>query len=149
MKPFDIGVIPCTSGKHPGGLTPLTLYKGGPFSMMMKHAQQRCGRILIMSAKYGLLELTDKVQWYEAYLPNLLPAEREALLKKLREQALVKFRGCRVLWYASRAYYEALAEAAPEVIPNICRPYKTLPSLTLYKVLSNEIQNHGVFPARR
>lgn len=146
---YDIGVIPCTSGKRPEGLTPLTLYKGGPFSLMMRHAQQRCRVILIMSAKYGLLELTDPVSWYEAYLPELSASERGKLLSLLRAQALKKLVGRKVLWYPSRGYWEAMAEACPEVIPSVIRPYRKLPSLRLFKVLSNEIKNYGQFPARR
>ena len=105
---YDIGVIPCTSGKRPEGLTPLTLYKGLPFSLMMRHAQQRCRVILIMSAKYGLLELTDPVSWYEAYLPELSASERGKLLSLLRAQALKKLVGRKVLWYPNRAYWLSL-----------------------------------------
>ena len=54
-KPWDVGIIPCTKSKWSTGLTPLSLYKGAAFSMMMKHSSQRCNNILIFSAKYGFL----------------------------------------------------------------------------------------------
>jgi len=148
-RTYDVGVIPCTSRKRPGGLTPVTLYMGGPFSLMMRHAAQRCRKVIIMSAKYGFIELTAPVRWYEAYLPKLAPHERRLLLDKLREQAPAQFIGKSVLWYPSQVYFDALVEATPTIAAGVTRPYKTLPSLVLYKVLSNEIKCYDSSPSRR
>lgn len=154
MKPrtYDFGLIPCTSGKRPDGLTPLTLYKGGPFSLMMRHAQQRCGEILIMSAKYGLLGLQDPVRYYDAYLPDLTEAERAALAWRIKSSEKLlgaSAPGTRILSYLPRAYHEFLAGAKPEIVGALKRPYANLPSLSLYAVLSHEIKNYGTHPARR
>lgn len=146
---YDVGIIPCTSKKNPNGQTPLTLYKGVSFSMMMRHAQQRCDVILIMSAKYGLIGLDEPIRWYEAYLPNLPEEDRKILLAKLREQAIAKLLGKKVLWYPSKVYWETLLEAFPRIAENIRRPYRKLGNLRLYKVLSNEIKNYDTLPARR
>jgi hypothetical protein len=117
--------------------------------MTLRHAQQRCGRVIIMSAKYGLLELQDPVSWYEAYLPALSAEDRASLLVRLRKQALEKLAGERVLWYPSTAYWDAFAEAAPELAKSVSRPYHKLSALMLRKVLSKEIKNYGFIPSRR
>lgn len=148
MKQFQLALIPCTAKKNAIGMTPLTLYKGGPFALMMKHAQQRADTILIMSAKYGLLHLSDPVRYYDAYVPNLSQVERVALIERIKKQAQ-DLGSLSTLSYLPRAYFEVLAEAAPEWSKTIRRPYKTLPSLTLFKVLSNEIKSYGVTPSRR
>jgi hypothetical protein len=147
-KPWDLGIIPCTSGKRPAGLTPLTLYKGGPFALSLRHAQQRCHQVMIMSAHYGLLRLSDPIRYYDAYLPTLTPEQRGALLGRLKHQ-LPQLAGLRVLSYLPKAYYLALLEADPTIVARFQRPYRKLPSLVLFKTLSNEIKHYGIHPARR
>ncbi len=143
---YELGLIPCTKTKNPVGVTALTLYRSSPFSVQLRHAQQRCSRILIMSAKYGLLRLGDRVAFYEAYLPTLTEEQQVALRDELRrkahEHALTRTPPNQVLCYLPRAYYEFLV--GTDLISNwaqkIHRPYKSLPTLTLTKVLSNEIK---------
>jgi len=117
---------------------------------MMRHAQQRCDKILIMSAKYGLLEMDSPVSYYDAYLPTLTEAERARLVEQLRCQ-IVPGWDCssRVLSYLPKAYYEFLAEVKPALASKLHRPYRKLPMLTLYKILSNEVTHYGIHPARR
>lgn len=146
---FDLAIIPCTSGKHANGLTPLTLYRGGIFSVMMRHAALRADKILIMSAKYGLLGLGDPVSWYNAYLPTLSPAERTTLIAVLRAQINPGWSDVRVLSYLPKFYYETLLEANPTVVSKFKRPYRNLGHLPLVKVLSREITNYDQFPSRR
>ncbi len=149
---YDVALIPCTATKHATGRTPLTLYKGGPFSLMIRHAQQRADLILIMSAKYGLIDVDADVFYYNAYLPDLTPQARARLIVRLRSQIEDRhslLMGGRVLSYLSKAYYEALAEADALVAVNVRRPYKKLPMLPLFKILSNEIKSYGQSPSRR
>lgn len=146
---WDLALIPCTASKHLTGITPITLYKGGPFSLMMRHAQQRADQILIMSAKYGLLGLGDSVSWYDKYLGNLSPQEHARLVVRLRGQIDPGWSGGRVLSYLPKVYFETLLEANPAVVGAFHRPYRKLPSLRLFKVLSNEIKNYGQSPSRR
>lgn len=147
-----VALIPCTSGKHATGVTPRTLYKGGPFSMMMKHSQQRCDRVVILSAKYGLLELNDTVSYYDAYIPTLSPAERAALVDRIRGQAAGRFNylyAAKVISYLPAAYWALLSETLEALAPTIARPYAGLGMLKLLQVLSNEIKHYGTYPARR
>lgn len=149
---YDVALIPCTASKHPTGRTPLTLYKGGPFSLMIRHAQQRAGLILIMSAKYGLIDVNADVFFYNAYLPDLTPQARARLIVRLRQQIDERhtlFTEGRVLSYLSKAYFTALEEAAPAMASKLRRPYKKLPMLPLFKILSNEIKHYGQHPSRR
>lgn len=146
---YDIALIPCTKTKNPVGVTPATLYKGGPFSLMMQHAQQRCDRIVIMSAKFGLLKMDDRVHDYEAYLPALTEGERTKLEYLMRIQA-ERLDGGSICSYLSKAYYDFLADCVPlETMARVRRPYRKLPMLTLYRVLSNEIKGYEAGYARR
>lgn len=158
MKPYDVAIIPCTSGKHANGLTPLTLYKGGPFKLMMRHAQQRTHSILIMSAKYGLLRLDDPVSYYDAYLPDLDATGRAELIERIRNRPLVELLlpgeqreddQPLVLSYLPKAYHQLLMEALEFSKSKYRRPYANLGMLSLFAVLSNEIKNYGKLPARR
>jgi len=146
---YEIGLIPCTKTKSPIGITPPTLYKGGPFSLMMRHAQQRCDRVIIMSAYFGLLKMDDRVHDYEAYLPGLDEAARRALALRIVERSDL-LDGASICSYLPKAYYEFLAAVIdPQIVQRIRRPYRNLPMLSLYKVLSNEIKGHETGLARR
>lgn len=149
---YSVAILPCTATKNPTGRTPLTLYRGGPFSLMIRHAQQRADVILIMSAKYGLIDVDADVSFYSAYLPDLTPQARARLLVRLRQQIESRYgllHDGRVLSYLSKVYYATLTEANQSVAERLRRPYKNLPMLTLYKILSNEIKNYGKNPSRR
>ena len=156
---WDLGLIPCTSGKNPHGTTPLTLYQGGPFATMVKHALQRCDQILIMSAKYGLLALDAPVAWYNAYLPDLDAVQRQLLAGKMQAQ-LYPLRGRRrVISYLPLAYHQFLrgTQGVGELaVDPICtaewiyrRPYHNVGMITAVGVLSRETKNYGTHPARR
>jgi len=149
---YDVALIPCTASKHATGRTPLTLYKGGPFSLMIRHAQQRADLILIMSAKYGLIDINADVFFYNAYLPDLTPQARARLIVRLRDQIDKRYgllHDGRVLSYLSKAYHGALEEANMSVASRLHRPYKKLPMLPLFRILSNEIKHYGQHPSRR
>ena len=160
---WDLGLIPCSATKNPSATTAQTLYRGGPFATMMKHARQRCDKIIIMSARYGLLLPHDPVVWYEAYLPDLDANERRFLAQRIQMQLLFPDRslwpGARVLSYLPLAYHQFLrgtqgvGELAVE--PGFTahwryrRPYHNLPSLVMISTLVHEIRNYGTHPARR
>lgn len=154
---WDLGIIPCTAGKNPDGVTPLTLYKGATFQTMVKHACQRCDHLLILSAKYGLLRITDPVSYYDAYLPELDDRARQALRLKVRAQlaegipqALRKPWGSRrVLSYLPHAYDEFLRLEAPAFRHVFRRPYAGQNMLTLLATLTAEIQAYGKQPSMR
>lgn len=147
---YALALIPCTAKKRPEGRTPATLYMGGPFSLMMRHAQQRCDAVIIMSALYGLLRLSDPVSYYDAYIPDLDAEERTLLIGRIRGQTWVRsFEGQRICSYLPQEYYALLAEALPELAKTIRRPYAGLPSLVMFRHLSNEIQGYGSCPSRR
>jgi hypothetical protein len=146
---FDVGFIPCTRGKNVGGVTAQTLYRGSLFSLAMQHAQQRCATIVIVSAKFGLLTPTSPVEWYDKYLPNLSPQERERLVVRVRQQLDPRWLTGRSLSYLPLSYFELLAEAAPELGAAMRRPYRKMGGVKLASRLVNEIKNYGTHPARR
>lgn len=150
MKParWDAALIPCTKTKNPLATTAGSLYKSAGFTLMVKHAQQRTGRIVIMSALHGLIRPEDRITVYDAYLPTLSREERAALLRKLRHQADA-LRGLKILSYLPKAYHEALLEAAPGLAGSLSRPYKNLGLMALFGVLGREIKNYGKEPSRR
>lgn len=145
MQRYDIGLIPCTATKNPHGLTPLTLYKGGPFSLMVNHARQRCKRIVIMSAKYGLLEENAKVQYYDTFIGDLNEDERRALVRNVQLSFLFDgWQGASILSYLWKPYWAVFNQALqefPGLKVRVATPYMGTPSLVLYKVLSNELKS--------
>lgn len=154
---WDLGVIPCTSGKNPDGVTPTTLYKGTLFANMMKHAVQRCDHVLIMSAKFGLLRLDDPVSYYDAYLPDLSPQMRERLKVRVRAQlaegipqTLSKpWDQRRVISYLPKAYHAFLLEASPAVAQRMRRPFEGMGMFRLVNCLSAEVACYGKSPSCR
>lgn len=153
---YDFGLISCTNRKNPQGMTARTLYTGGIFSTQMRHAQQRCDQVLIMSAKFGLLRPEDQVSYYDAYLPELSPQMRVRLIVRMREQAQ------RLIWdrmpdgqlptilsYLPKAYAEAFTEA-DDLLGNLMRrPYQHHAMLQLTALLSAEIVTYGTMEQRR
>ena len=159
---WDLGIIPCSSTKDPNAVTAQTLYRGGPFATMMKHARQRCDKIFIMSARYGLLALDDPVVWYEAYLPDLTANERRFLAQRIEDQLSFEkavLPGASVLSYLPLAYHQflrgTLGVGELAVDPDFTehwryrRPYHNLPSLVMMSTLVHETRNYGTHPARR
>lgn len=131
------------------GVTPVSLYRSSPFSITMRHAQQRCGRILIMSAKYGLLDLTDRVAYYDWFIATLTESQRTEMVVSLhltvQAKKLVGFEPPQVLSYLPALYFQTLAaETGPTWAMRVHRPYKALPSLTMMRVLSNETKGFEI-----
>lgn len=143
---YELGIIPCSKAKNAVGVTPLTLYRTTLFSVMVRHAQQRCGRILIMSAKYGLLRPNDRVAHYDSYLPTLGLQQRERLAGEMLIQwwslHLGEVDPSQVLCYLPKAYFDFMARLVhyQTWAQGLRRPYKSLGVLPLIKVLSNEIK---------
>jgi len=75
-----------TVGPVPAG----SLYTGGLFKKSLLFARQRCQRVYIVSAEYGLLELDDPVETYDTALGDLCRGERHAwairAVRKLRDK---------------------------------------------------------------
>lgn len=140
-KHYSLGIIPCTKTKRADGKTARTLYAGGPFSLFMRHALQRCDVVMIMSARYGLLELNASVRYYDATMGTLTSVERQELIRKLRMQ-MPWLVGRRTLAYVPKVYYEVALEACPGIAASWHRPYKTLPMLPLWALLKREIEDH-------
>lgn len=140
---YDVGLIPCTANKNPHGLTPLTLYKGGPLSLMVRHARQRCKRIVIMSAKYGLLEEDAQVQYYDTFIGDLTMEQKLDLIDCVREDLdCIAWKKATVLSYLWKPYWAVFQQANESRFQlNVRTPYMGIPSLILYKILSNELKS--------
>lgn len=148
---YSVGIIACSASKRPEGINPLTLYKGSLFATTVHHASQRCDRILIMSAKYGLLDLADPIRYYDAYLGNLDAFQRAELIAKIESEGKLRHppRDARVLSYLPEDYHALLLQALPHLQPITRRPYTGLPMMAFVRTLSNEVKNYGKEPARR
>lgn len=151
---FDLAIVPCTAKKNPHGRTARSLYAGNMFNIMMKHAQQRADKIVIMSAKYGLIDLDAEVSWYNTYLPDLKKEERAALANNIELALLFYPARPRVLSYLPNAYHEFLrggkdVGAGLTETWNYRRPYAHLNMFQLMTVLANEIRFFDVHPSRR
>lgn len=52
------------------------MYKSTLFNYSFKYLNKRCDKIFILSAKYGLLELTDEIAPYDVTLNKMNKADR-------------------------------------------------------------------------
>lgn len=146
---WDVGFISCSASKNPTGTTPTTLYRGTIFAIQMKHAMQRCDQVIIVSAKYGLLQLTDSVSWYDQYLGGMtedqLASWRSLVASQLGKLPVDLWKTR--LSYLPAGYHDQLLLAAPWLSP-MRRPYviRMQPQM---RILFNEIKNYGINPDRR
>lgn len=116
----------------------------------MTHAHQRADRIMIMSAKHGLVDLDTPMRYYDAFITSISTQERLELIAKVRKQVepLIGLRTISYLWIP---YHEVIVEASPHFAGSLRRPYQGLPTMpaTLQKILSREVANYGSCPSRR
>lgn len=147
-KPYALALIPCSKRKNAVGITPLTLYTSTSFVTALRHAQQRCDQVLVVSAKYGFLQLQERIAHYEAYLPDLDLSQRAALAVEMRarmiELQVLQTPPQQVISYLPAAYFDFLAsiDIARDWALQINRPYKRLGFLKVMKVLTDEIRNY-------
>ena len=140
MKRYDVGIIACSRTKRPGADRALTLYRGGPFQLSFRHASKFCRRVLIMSAKYGLIEPDARGSLYDVTIFGLKPIERAALLDLLADQML-PLSDLDVLSYLPKVYWETCHEALPPVAEQWDRPYRRLPMKPAWARLSAELND--------
>ncbi len=147
LRRYQLGIIPCTKTKNPVGITPVTLYRSTPFSLMMRHALQRCDQILVLSAKHGFLGLKDHVTFYDASLSDLTREERIALAnlttRQITERGLLEIPFGQIHSYLPNTYHDFLISIEPRLAAwgwagGMHRPFAT--SQTLLKALSDEIK---------
>ena len=140
-KLYELAIIACTATKNPMGKTAMTLYRGGPFSLNVRHAQMRADKLLIMSAKYGLLRPDDPVEYYDLYLPDLFGFEREELVELVSQQgkALELLKVGRAISYLPLAYFALLEEALPAFAERMDRPFKGVGMMRAWKIMSEEL----------
>lgn len=147
---WDLALVPCTRGKNPTGVNAATLYRGGTYSLIMRHATQRARRVMIMSAKHGLVDLDTPMRYYDAFITTISTQERLELIARVRRQA-EPLRGLRTLSYLWIPYHQVIMEADVDFGVSCRRPYKGLPTFpaTLQKILTREVASYGTNPARR
>lgn len=155
-NPYELAILPCTKAKNPQGTTARTLYTGGVFPLMMRHAQQRADKILILSGKYGLIELDHHVSWYEAWLPELDPEARKALAREVQLQLLFYSPKPPVISYLPRAYHDFFRGVNGDgVEPGFTadwiyrRPFAKVAFTRYFVTFYNEIKSYGISPHRR
>lgn len=142
MTTYDVGLIPCSSSKRPGGVTPTSLYKGGTFALLFRNAHQVSKRVVIMSAKYGLLELEDPVRWYELWLRDLDETQRRKLIDKIRGQLTApRWSGVSVGSYLPTAYQQVFDAAGQGLDITVTRIMAGVPYTQYYKTLSDALKS--------
>ena len=117
--------------------------------MLMKHASQRCDRILILSGKHGLISPDAKISWYDSWINTLPPDEYLQLTDRVSHQLQALSEPVAVLCYLPKAYYGLLEDAGIPSTWTIHRPYASVAFTAFKKTFANEIKNYGVLPARR
>lgn len=107
-----------------------SLYTGGLFRGSLRFSLDCCQHTFIVSAKYGLLELTKKVEPYDMTLKDMCAGERDAwaieVVRRLREQMNGKGFPFQAVILAGAVYADPLyTECSWNHIP-ACRPMRGL-----------------------
>ncbi len=135
-KKFRLGLIPC-GGKKRKELADLRadqLYIGSIFQVIFRHALQNCDEVLIMSARFGLVRVDQRLPYYEAFVKTISIEERRNLIELLQSQDPG-------LWprpvcsYLPEAYWQIVEQAIPSA-RFFQRPYKGLRLTTLFAHLT-------------
>lgn len=111
---------------------------------------QRCDKVMIMSAKYGLVSMTEPLRYYDLFI-NDLDADQLSQLKQKLITQVKELEGKKVLCYLWIPYFEVIRSVAPEIANKFKRPYLGLPTMpaALQAILTREVQNYGIHPSRR
>lgn len=107
---------------------------------------------------FGLIAEDHPVYYYDLYLGDQTKAQRAEYLQLLAPQ-VAEIRGTlridpdesryQVLSYLPQRYHDVLMEADPILKHWYRRPYTHLGLVKMTSVLSKEIKNYGILPARR
>lgn len=74
---MDIAFISCVSKKREGKHIARELYISALFNKSLKYCEKNFDKVYILSAKYGMLELNDKIENYNLTLNNFKKAEKK------------------------------------------------------------------------
>lgn len=111
---MKIALISCGKAKQPGTHEAQNLYIGSYFKKVLAHAKEQCDEVYILSAKYGLLDLTQIITSYELKITQLSKANRTlwglGIIKQLRSKELHLEE---IYLYAGKPYYEPLLPYLP------------------------------------
>lgn len=85
-----IGLVACCSKKLNTKLPAKDMYISTLFKYSMKYLSKRCDNIFILSAKYGLLELSEEIEPYNKFLNKISKVDRNKwnieVLTKLKKK---------------------------------------------------------------
>lgn len=73
---LKIGLVACCSKKLNTEYEAKDMYISTLFKYSMKYLNERCDKIFILSAEYGLLELNEKIVYYDKTLNKMNKTER-------------------------------------------------------------------------
>lgn len=121
---MKIGLVACCSKKLNTESLAKDMYISILFKYSMKYLNERCDKIFILSAKYGLLELNDKIATYDKTLNEMNKADRinwsNDVLKKLKSKTNLE--NDQFIILAGKRYREKLVK----YIKNYDIPMETL-----------------------
>lgn len=108
-----IYIVPCGAGKVDHAAPAADLYTGSMFRYVYANAvamaEEDGGRVLILSAEYGLLDPTDVVAPYNTKMGDANAIDALQISMTATEQGIEY--GAEVFTFLPKAYYAVLAEA--------------------------------------
>lgn len=143
-------IIPCGGKKVGHTTTARNLYTGSAFQLALATVEEAAAldgaRVLIMSAKHGLLELDDMVAPYDVKLDRTTKAHEGIQLDELTEQALqLGLDESEVYAFLPAAYFERLHAALSSVYAFPADCYEAAPGIGFMRgVLSSIRRFYGV-----
>jgi hypothetical protein len=103
-KPYQLGIIACSASKADRPLPARELYTGELFKRSLAVAESRCGRVVVLSARHGVLDLDAVIAPYDFRLPT----KKEPLARWAASVNASLPAATKVLCLAPRSYWGGL-----------------------------------------
>lgn len=120
------------------------LYISPLFKTSLQHAQKHADRVYIVSAKHGLLKLSDKIQTYYCTLRSFSAKDRRQWGKMVMDAMIKEGIGQpqdEILIYAGKCYLQPLCDAG---LSNYTAMFKGMRGIgQIIKNLKQEESNHN------
>lgn len=96
---MNIAIISCVKTKRQGTLPAKDLYNSPLFNFSYEYTSKNFDKVFILSTLYGVLEPTDKIQYYELTLNKMNAQQKQAWAYKVATQLKAKVKPTDTLHY--------------------------------------------------
>lgn len=124
-----LGLIGCSESKLATAAPARSIYTSQLFRMTLAYAETTCDRVVVLSAKHGLIELDQVIKPYDMTIRKFNRDQKSAWTKKVIAQ-LITYRRWQFVYLAGAVYINGLPDGE--------QPMKGLDVLQRYTWLSQQ-----------